>query len=294
MKHKKSRFDYPLLAYLLVAPQVIITIIFFIVPAFNAIKGAFFLSDSFNLHTRFIGLQNFTDLFSDSNYLTAVKVTLIFSFATAIVALLGALFLATLADRVIRGRNIYKTLLIWPYAVAPAVAGIVWRFLFNPNVGVIAVALGKLGFNWNYMLNSNQAMLLVVLIAAWQQFSYNFIFYLAGLSAIPRSLMEAAAMDGAGPFKRFWTIALPLLSPISFFLLVINLIYAFFNTFGIIQTTTSGGPNNATNILVYKVFNDGFVQLNFGSSYAQSVLLLIIVIILTVLQFHYIERKVHY
>ena len=240
------------------------------------------------------GCKIFARFLADPNYLAAIKATVIFSIWTAVAALAAALLLAVLSDRVIRGHGIYKTLLIWPYAVAPAVAGILWMFIFNPGIGVLATLLNKLGYHWNYTLNGGQAMFLVVAAAAWQQFSYNYIFFLAGLKAIPNSLLQAAAIDGAGPFRRFWSIVFPLLSPTTFFLLVINLIYAFFNTFGIIQTTTIGGPNNATNILVYKVFNDGFVQLNLGSSYAQSVILMIIVIALTVIQFRYIEHKVHY
>lgn len=294
MKHKKSRFNSAWLAYLLVAPQVIITIIFFVLPALDAIKQSFYAGDSFGLHQHFVGLTNFREVFSDPDYIAAIKATVTFSVWTAVAALAAALLLAVLSDRVTRGRGIYKTLLIWPYAVAPAVAGILWMFIFNPGIGVLAILLNKMGYNWNYTLNGGQAMFLVVAAAAWQQFSYNYIFFLAGLKAIPNSLLQAAAIDGAGPFRRFWSIIFPLLSPTTFFLLVINLIYAFFNTFGIIQTTTEGGPNNATNILVYKVFNDGFVQLNLGSSYAQSVILMIIVIVLTVVQFRYIEHKVHY
>lgn len=294
MEQKKSRFNYPLLAYLLVAPQIIVTIIFFIIPAVSAIKGSFFAGDSFGFHQHWVGLSNFRNVLTDPNYLAAVKATVVFTIGTALLSLVGALFLAVLTDRVLRAQNIYKTLFIWPYAVAPAVSGILWRFLFTPAVGILAVWMSKFGYYWNYTLNAHQAMLLVILAASWQQFSYDYIFFLAGLNAIPNSLLQAAAIDGAGPFRRFWNIVFPLLSPTTFFLLVINLIYAFFDTFGIIQTTTLGGPNNATNILVYKVFNDGFVQLNLGSSYAQSVILMLIVVGLTIIQFRYIEKKVSY
>ena len=294
MKHKKSRFNYPLLAYLLVTPQVIVTIIFFIVPALSAIKGSFFAGDSFGLHSHFVGFGNFHNVFTDPDYLAAVKATVIFTLGTALLSLVAALFLAVLTDRTLRGQNIYKTIFIWPYAVAPAVSAILWRFLFTPSVGVLAVWMEKMGYHWNYTLNGSQAMTLVIIAASWQMFSYNYLFFLAGLNAIPNSLIQAAAIDGAGPFRRFWNIVFPLLSPTTFFLLVINIISAFFDTFGIIQTTTSGGPGNATNILVYKVFNDGFVQLNLGSSYAQSVILMVIVIALTFIQFHYIEKKVSY
>ena len=282
------------LPYFLIAPQIIVTLLFFIWPALAALKQSFFLQDAFGLKHHFVWLKNYYFLFASHYYWHSIEITLIFSIAVSVFTLISALLIATLANRVIKGANLYKTLLIWPYAVAPAIAGILWRFLFNPAVGIIAYVLAKLGYHWNYVLNGNQALLLVILAAIWQQFSYNFLFFLAGLQAIPKSLLEAAAIDGAGPFRRFYHIVFPLLSPTTFFLLVMNLIYAFFNTFGIVQVMTKGGPANATNTLVFKVYNDGFVGMNFGSSATQSVILMLIVISLTVLQFKYIERKVHY
>jgi len=291
---KRCHYRQISLPLLLVAPQLLITIIFFFWPAGEALRDAFYRGDAFGLHSHFVAWANFTSLFHDPVYLHACISTLIFSTCVTVLSLGSALWMAMFANRVIRGNGLYKSLLIWPYAVAPAVAGILWRFLFSPSVGVLAYQLQRMGYQWNYLLNGNQAMFLVVIAAAWQQFSYNFIFFLAGLQAIPKSLTEAAAIDGAGPWKRFLSIEFPLLSPTTFFLLVINMIYAFFQTFGVIQTVTQGGPADATNILVYKVYNDGFMGLNLGSSSAQSVLLMIVVIVLTVIQFRYIERKVHY
>ncbi|MDH3921049.1 MAG: ABC transporter permease subunit, partial [Rhodospirillales bacterium] len=238
--------------------------------------------------------ENFAELFGDPWYLQSIQVTAVFSVSVALLALTTALYLAVQADRAIRGAMAYKTLLVWPYAVAPAVAGVLWLFLFNPTLGIVAYALRKLGYDWNHLLDGDQAMFLVVIAAAWKQISYNFLFFLAGMQAIPRSLIEAAAIDGAGPARRFWTIVFPLLTPTTFFLMVINVVYAFFDTFGIIHQVTEGGPAGATNILVYKVFRDGFIGLDLGGSAAQSVVLMAIVIALTVIQFRYIERKVHY
>lgn len=294
MNNKRSHFKHPILPYLLLAPQVLITLIFFIWPALQAFKQSFFRGDAFGLHEKFAWFANFIDIFTNGKYLHSLIVTLIFSFGVSMVALASALFMASLTNRVVRGQGIYKSLLIWPYAVAPAVAGMIMRFLFNPSTGIITHWLSLIGVNWDYNLIGYQALILVVLAAAWQQFSYNFIFFLAGLQSIPTSLIEAAAIDGAGPIRRFWHIVLPLLSPITFFLLVMNLIYAFFSTFGVISVLTEGGPANATNILVYKVYNDGFVGLDLGGSAAQSVVLMLIVVLLTFIQFRYVERKVHY
>ena len=290
----KSIFHNRYFPYFLLAPQIIITVLFFIWPALTAFKQSFFLQDAFGLKHHFVWLKNYYFLFTSHYYWHSIVVTVVFSVAVSILTLVFALFMATLANRAIRASGIYKTLLIWPYAVAPAIAGMLWRFLFNPAIGIIAYWLGKFGYHWNYVLNGNQALLLITLAAIWQQFSYNFLFFLAGLQSIPKSLLEVAAIDGAGPGKRFLHIVLPLLSPTTFFLLVMNLIYAFFNTFGIVQVMTKGGPADATNTLVYKVYNDGFIGMNFGSSAAQSVILMLIVVALTVLQFKYIERKVHY
>jgi sn-glycerol 3-phosphate transport system permease protein len=291
---KRVFFRNRWLPYLLVAPQIVVTLVFFIWPAFQALKQSVMQEDPFGLSARFVGLRNFERLFSDPLYFHSLEVTAVFSFSVTLLSMSVALLLAVMADRVIRGATGYKTLLIMPYAVAPAIAGVLWLFLFNPSVGIIAFTLKQIGYNWNFLLNGDQAMFLVVLAAAWKQISYNFLFFLAGLQAIPKSLIEAAAIDGAGPMRRFWTIVFPLLSPTTFFLLVINVVYAFFETFGVIDVVTGGGPSKATEILVYKVYFDGFVGLDLGGSAAQSVVLMAIVIALTVVQFRFIERKVHY
>ena len=291
---KRVVFRSRVLPYVLVAPQIAITLIFFIWPASQALYQSMLIEDPFGLSSEFVWFENFADLFAEPQYLKSVQVTAVFSVSVALLALVTALYLAVQADRVIRGATAYKTLLVWPYAVAPAVAGVLFLFLFNPTVGIFVFALRGLGMDWNHSLNGNQAMALVIVAAAWNQISYNFLFFLAGLQAIPKSLIEAAAIDGAGPARRFWTVVFPLLTPTTFFLIVINVVYAFFNTFGIIHQITEGGPAGATNILVYKVFHDGFLALDLGGSAAQSVVLMAIVIALTVIQFRYIERKVHY
>lgn len=290
---KRAVYKQSFLPYLLVLPQLIITFVFFFWPAGEAVKGAFYRQDAFGLHHQFVWLANFVDLFKSENYLHSLGTSFIFAFFVTVLSIGFALLMAVLVNRVLRN-SAYKTLLIWPYAVAPAIAGVLWRFLFDPAVGAIAYVLHQFGYNWNFLLNGKQALFLVVIAASWQQFSYNFIFFLAGLAAIPKSLIEASAIDGAGPFRRFWTVVFPLLSPTTFFLLSINLIYSFFQTFGVIATVTKGGPANATNILVYKVYYDAFYGLNIGSSDAQSVILMVIVLALTVIQFRYIEKKVHY
>lgn len=291
---KRVVFRSRVLPYVLVAPQIAITLIFFIWPASQALYQSMLIEDPFGLSSEFVWFENFADLFAEPQYLKSVQVTAVFSVSVALLALFTALYLAVQADRVIRGATAYKTLLVWPYAVAPAVAGVLFLFLFNPTVGIFVFALRGLGMDWNHSLNGNQAMALVIVAAAWNQIAYNFLFFLAGLQAIPKSLIEAAAIDGAGPARRFWTVVFPLLTPTTFFLIVINVVYAFFNTFGIIHQITEGGPAGATNILVYKVFHDGFLALDLGGSAAQSVVLMAIVIALTVIQFRYIERKVHY
>ncbi len=292
----QARVTFPnkVLPYLLVAPQIVITLVFFFWPASQAIYQSTLREDPFGLRSRFVGLGNFRQVLGDPNYIHSVEVTAIFCGATAISALVIALLLAVMADRVIRGRGLYRTLLIWPYAVAPAVAGMLWLFLFNPTMGTFAFLLRDAGYNWDPLLNGPQAMALVVAAAAWKQISYNFLFFVAGLQAIPKSSIEAAAIDGAGPGKRFRTIIFPLLAPTTFFLLVINTVYAFFDTFGIIHAVTGGGPAKATETLVYKVYNDGFVNLQLGVSAAESVILMAIVIALTAVQFRYVERRVHY
>ncbi len=282
------------LPILLVAPQILITLVFFIWPASQALYQSVLLEDAFGLRSEFVWLDNFIALFSDPYYLDSFARTVVFSAATAGLSLGAALFLAVMADRVLKGATAYRALIVWPYAVAPAVAGVLWFFMFNPSIGVLAYLLKSVGYDWNHYLDGTDAMMLVILAASWKQVSYNFLFFLAGLQAIPRSLVEAAAIDGARPFKRFWTIVFPLLSPTAFFLLVVNTVYAFFDTFGIVHATTSGGPAQSTTILVYKVFNDGFIGLDLGGSAAQSVVLMAVVITLTVFQFRYIERKVAY
>ena len=291
---KRVVFRNRVLPYILVTPQIIITIIFFIWPAAQALYQSVLQQDPFGLSTVFIGLENFRYIFTDPIYLNSIKVTIIFSFSVAAIAMTTALVFAVMADRAIRAATVYKTLIIWPYAVAPVIGAVLWYFLFNPTVGMISFFLKNIGINWNHTLNGRQAMLLVIIAAAWREISYNFLFFLAGLQAIPKSFIEAAAIDGAAPGKRFWTIAFPLLSPTAFFLIVMNIVYAFFDTFGVIHAITEGGPNEATNIMVYKVYHDGFQSLDLGGSAAQSVILMFIVISLTVIQFRYIERRVHY
>ena len=291
---KRVVFKHKFLPYLLVAPQIAITLVFFIWPASQAVYQSVLQEDPFGLSSTFVGLANFVDIFTDEIYLHSIYVTAVFSLLVAVIAMSVSLLLAAMADRVIKGATAYKTLIIWPYAVAPAVAGVMWYFLFNPTVGIIALYMKILGYEWNHSLNGGQAMFLVIIAAAWRQISYNFLFFLAGLQAIPKPFIEAAAIDGASPLKRFWTITFPLLSPTAFFLIVMNIVYAFFDTFGVIHVITDGGPDNATNIMVYKVYADGFLGLDLGGSAAQSVVLMIIVISLTVIQFRYIERKVNY
>ena len=282
------------LPLLLVAPQVVVTAVFFFYPAGQAIWQSLFIPDPFGLSMQFVGLGNFEYLLGNSFYRASFATTAIFSVSVTLVSMGIALYLALLADRLIRGSGTYRTLLIWPYAVAPAVAGVLWMFMFNTRIGVVTWYLGQMGYDWNHVLNKAEAMGLVVVASSWGRISYNFLFFLAGLQAIPRSVIEAAAIDGARFWTRFRTIVWPLLSPTTFFLLVVNIVYAFFETFGVIHTITAGGPQQATTILVYKVYADGFVGQDLGSSAAQSVILLAVVGVLTVIQFKYIERRVHY
>lgn len=291
---KRVTFKGWWLPLLLIMPQALITAIFFFWPAGQAIYQSAYIPDPFGLKSQFVGFENFEFLFSDPYYLASFKTTAIFSTLVTVVSMGIALWLAVMADRIIKGASAYRTLLIWPYAVAPAVAGVLWLFIFNPNIGVASWYLEKLGYDWNHVLNDGEAMGLVVLASAWGRISYNFLFFLAGLQAIPKSVIEAAAIDGAHFWKRFWTIVFPLLSPTTFFLLVVNIVYAFFETFGVIHTITSGGPQQSTTILVYKVYSDGFVGQDLGSSAAQSVILLFVVGLLTIIQFKFIERRVHY
>jgi sn-glycerol 3-phosphate transport system permease protein len=291
---KRVVFRSAWLPYALLAPQIAVTLVFFFWPAAQAIWFSFQLQDAFGLSTQFVGLQNFEALFGDERYLRSFRTTAIFSALVAFSGLAISLALATMADRVLRGALAYKTLLIWPYAVAPAVAGVLWGFLFAPSIGIVTYGLRRLGYDWNWVLQGDQAMALIVIASVWKQISYNFLFFLAGLQSIPRSLVEAAAIDGAGPVRRFWTIVFPLLSPTTFFLLVVNVVYAFFDTFGVIDATTQGGPAQDTQILVYKVYYDGVKAADLGGSSAQSVVLMIIVIVLTAIQFRFIERRVQY
>ena len=291
---KRVLFQSAWLPWLLLAPQLIVIGVFFFWPAGQALVQSFQLQDTFGISTEWVGLDNFRALFKESGYLESFKITAFFSFMVAFLGIGVSLILAVFADRIVRGELFYKTFLIVPYAVAPAVAGVLWLFMFSPSLGVVSYALGRLGLDWNYLLNSDHAMALIVMAAVWNQISYNFLFFLAGLQSIPKSLIEAAAIDGAGPWRRFWTIQFPLLSPTTFFLLVINIVYAFFNTFGIVDATTQGGPGQETMILVYKVYNDGFKNGDLGGSAAQSVVLMAIVIVLTIVQFRYVEKKVQY
>ena len=292
--NQKIYYHKKLLAYLLIAPQILITLIFFIWPAAQALYQSFLVEDAFGLGSEFVWFENFIFLFEDEYYLDSFGRTALFSFLVAFVSMSFSLILAGFAERVIRGELIYKSLLIWPYAVAPVLAGALWIMLFDPSLGLITYYLKYFDVEWNYKLNGTQAMILVVLASAWKQVAYNFLFFLAGIHAIPKSMIEAAALDGSGPIKRFWTIIFPLISPVTFFLLVINTVYAFFDTFGIIHVMTQGGPANSTEILVYKVYNDGFIGLDLGGSAAQSVILMFIVISLTFFQFRFIEKKVEY
>jgi sn-glycerol 3-phosphate transport system permease protein len=291
---KKVIFRGVALPVALLLPQLVITGIFFFWPAGQAIWSSFLREDAFGLSREFVWFENFADILTDPNYLTVAWNTAIFSAAVAVLAMGVALFLAVQADKAIRGATAYKTLLIWPYAVAPAVAAVLWLFLFHPQIGLFGRALNAAGIAWDYKINGGQAMTLVIIAAAWKQVSYNFIFFLAGLQSIPRNVLEAAAIDGARPTRRFWTIVFPLISPTTFFLLVVNLVYAFFDTFGIIHALTQGGPGLATTTLIYRVYVDGVQNLNFGSSAAQSVILMALVIAMTAVQFRFIERKVHY
>jgi sn-glycerol 3-phosphate transport system permease protein len=293
--NKRVTFNAKLLPYILLAPQIAVTLAFFIWPSGQALWQSVILEDAFGGNSRFVGFANFERLFANEGYWASVRVTLFFSLMVASLGLGFSLLLATMADRIVRGATAYKALLVWPYAVAPAVAGVLFGFLFNPSVGIVAYFLKKgIGYEFNYVINGGQALFLVILAATWNQISYNFLFFLAGLQSVPRSLMEAAAIDGAGPVWRFWTITLPLLSPTAFFLLVVNIIYAFFGTFGVIDAMTKGGPARATEILVFKVYNDGFRGQDFGGSAAQSAILMAIVVALTVIQFRFIERRVQY
>lgn len=291
---KRVVFRSTWLPYALVAPQIAITLVFFFWPASQALWQSMLLQDAFAAKVQFVGFDNFRDLVRDPHYLASFQVTAVFSLLVAFIGLSVSLLLAVFADRIVRGAKLYKMLLIWPYAVAAAVAAVLWVFLLNPTLGVLTHVLRALGIDWNYLLNPTHALILIVAAAVWKQISYNFLFFLAGLQSIPKSLLEAAAIDGAGPGRRFWTIVFPLLSPTTFFLLVVNVVYAFFDTFAIVDASTAGGPVQATSILVFKVYEDGMKALDLGGSAAQSVILMLVVIALTVMQFRFVERRVTY
>ncbi|MCU0761667.1 MAG: sn-glycerol-3-phosphate ABC transporter permease UgpA [Hydrogenophaga sp.] len=291
---KRVRFKSSWLPWMLVAPQMAVVLVFFFWPAAQALYQSVLQQDAFGMSTEFVGLENFQRLWADETYVESFRTTAVFSILVAVVGLSVSLLLAVMADRVIKGSGTYKTLLIWPYAVAPVVAGVLWLFMFASPFGTVSFMLRQLGLEWNHLLNPNHAMALIVMAAVWKQISYNFLFFLAGLQSIPKSLIEAAAIDGASPWRRFWTIIFPLLSPTTFFLLVINVVYAFFDTFAIIDAATQGGPGKSTSILVYRVYYDGFKALDMGGSAAQSVVLMAIVIALTIFQFKFIEKKVQY
>jgi sn-glycerol 3-phosphate transport system permease protein len=291
---KRAVFSHRWLPYVLLAPQLLVTLIFFYWPAAQAVRQSFLLEDAFGLASSFVWFENYEALLSDPSYYRTLGTTVVFSTAVTLTSLSLALLLATMADAEIKGATAYRTFLIWPYAVAPAIAGVLWIFMLDPSLGMIARGLKSFGIDWNPRLNGNHALTQVVLASAWKQVSYNFLFFLAGLQAIPRSVNEAAAIDGARAWRRFWTITFPLLSPTTFFLIVVNIVYAFFETFGTIDTMTSGGPAKATETLVYKVYADGRLGGDLGGSAAQSVILMIIVIGLTAIQFRFVERKVTY
>jgi sn-glycerol 3-phosphate transport system permease protein len=291
---KRAVFGHRILPYALIAPQLAITFVFFYWPASQAVWQSFLLQDAFGLSTTFVWFENYRELFSQPDYYNTIWTTFVFATAVSVLSLSSALLLAVMADKPLRAAGAYRTLLIWPYAVAPAVAGVLWLFMFQPSLGVLAQRLRGFGIDWNPLLNGDHAMILVILAATWKQISYNFLFFLAGLQAIPKSIIEAAAIDGARPVRRFWTIVFPLLSPTTFFLLVVNIVYAFFDTFGIIDAMTGGGPSKATETLVYKVYSDGRLGGDLGGSAAQSVILMLIVIVLTAIQFRYVERRVMY
>ncbi len=291
---KRVRFKSWWLPWALIAPQMAVILVFFFWPAAQALYQSVQQSDAFGTSTEFVGSENFARLWADDTYLASFQTTAVFSLLVAASGLTLALLLAVMADRVVKGAAFYKTLLIWPYAVAPAVAGVLWLFMFAPSIGIVSFWLRAAGIDWNHLLNGTHAMTLIVLAAVWKQISYNFLFFLAGLQSIPKSLLEAAAIDGAGPWRRFWTVQFPLLTPTAFFLLVINIVYAFFDTFAIIDASTQGGPGKDTAILVYKVYYDGFKALDLGGSAAQSVVLMVIVVALTVVQFRYVEKRVNY
>ncbi|MGF9565378.1 sn-glycerol-3-phosphate ABC transporter permease UgpA [Neorhizobium sp. JUb45] len=294
MQTKRTVFQARLLPYALLAPQLIITLIFFVWPALQAVRQSFMREDPFGLSEKFVWFQNYTRLIGDASYLNSLSVTFVFAAGVTAVSMTVSLLFAVCVNRAIKSGRFYTTMLVWPYALAPAASGLLWWFMFNPSVGLIPYVLNMVGYDWNHRLHEGDAMILIIIAASWKQISYNFLFFVAGLQSVPHSLTEAAAIDGAGPVKRFWTVVFPLLSPTAFFLAVINITYAMFDTLPIIDAVTTGGPSQSTNILVYKVYADGFIGLSLGPSAAQSVVLMLIVVLLTVVQFRWVERKVQY
>ncbi len=294
MKFSAVFRQYPFLPYLLLFPQLLVTAVFFLWPSFQALQQSFFIEDAFGFSREFVGLTNYMELLLDDGYGKSFVTSFVFAISVSGLSMGLALTFAVAANRVIKSALVYRTFLIWPYAVAPAVAGVIWYFLLNPSVGIVSYWLGGLGIDWDHYSNSSHALWLIIIAATWKQISYNFLFFIVGIQSIPKSITEAAIIDGAGPVRRFFTITFPLLSPTTFFLLVVNSVYAFFDTFALVHATTSGGPGNATSILVFRVYNTGFVGQDYGSSAAQSIVLMTVVIIMTVIQFRYIEKKVTY
>lgn len=291
---RSSHFKNYVVAFLFLAPQLIVTLIFFLAPAFQAVVQSLYQSDPFGFHHQYVGLKNYLYLLSSPIYRNSIGITLSYSLCVTFSTLMLGLIVAYVVSKVKKFQGVYKTFLIWPYAVAPAVAAILWRFMFNPSIGWGATIFDKIGFHWNYLTNAKQAFFLIVLTSCWQQFSYNFLFYFAAINALPKSLLEAASLDGASSMQKLVQIIFPMLSPTTFYLFIINLIYAFFDTFGVIQVLTQGGPGRSTSTLVYKVYNDGFIGLDYGGSSAQSVLLMIIISALMFFQFKFVDKKVHY
>jgi sn-glycerol 3-phosphate transport system permease protein len=292
---RRAVFKNRLLPYLLVLPQVAVTVVFFFWPALESLRLSFFRTSPFGDRQVFVGLENFLRLLAAPDYYQAIVNTFVFALGVTGIGVGAGLLVAALATQHIRGLTAYRTALLWPYGIAPPVAGIIFLFIFHPSYGVLPYWLSFVTtYEFNWLVKGWIAMTLVVVATAWTHVGYNIAFFLAGLLAIPTSVLEAASVDGAGGLRRFRAIVFPLLSPITFYLVVVNLIFAFFASFGVIKAVTQGGPGNATEILVYKVYKDGFIGLNLGSSAAQSVLLMAIVIGLTALQFRFLEKKVTY
>ena len=294
MDHGRVIYRNGWLPFLLIFPQITLTLIFFLWPSLQALEQSFYLEDAFGFSKKYIALQNYWELWEDAGYRRSFGTTAVFGISVVVLSMGLALGLAVAANRVLKAALVYRTFLIWPYAVAPALAGVVWYFLLNPSIGILAYWLHLAGIDWNHYVDGDQAFIMIIVASTWRQISYNFLFFLAAIQSIPKSLLEAAAIDGAGPVRRFWTIVFPLLTPTSFFLLVVNLVYSFIDTFSVVHATTEGGPADSTSILVYRIYNTGFIGQDYGSSSAQSVILMLLVIIMTVIQFRYVEKRVNY